>query len=302
MSTNRRKGGRRAHGPRRSKRQGSARAVRAPPTLKAKRRTRDRRAAARRPHRPSRARARTARRPPSRSHRRPAAKSRPGTAPARRNNPKTRPAPPAPFLPRGSTPIVLMSSRQTPARTGPVSVRPGATERGTGLPATLGNGPGAALARPGSGPVRVQPIPPTGTPARPASMSQTFRPLASSASPAATSDRRPARRPVLAPRKRDVCAMILAAGQGKRMLSQSSKLVHNVAGRPMVRHVVEAARAAGMARTVVVVGNQADEVRRRSARTTSGSASPSRMRRKAPATRSCPPRGTSPVMRETSSS
>src|SRR5439155_16111219 len=41
-----------------------------------------------------------------------------------------------------------------------------------------------------------------------------------------------------------------------------SKLVHNVAGRPMVRHVVEAARAAGMSRTVVVIGNQADEVRR----------------------------------------
>jgi bifunctional UDP-N-acetylglucosamine pyrophosphorylase / glucosamine-1-phosphate N-acetyltransferase len=56
--------------------------------------------------------------------------------------------------------------------------------------------------------------------------------------------------------------MILAAGLGKRMLSQSTKLVHNVAGRPMVRHVVEAAKAAGMTRTVVVVGNQADEVRR----------------------------------------
>ena len=56
--------------------------------------------------------------------------------------------------------------------------------------------------------------------------------------------------------------MILAAGLGKRMLSQSSKLVHNVAGRPMVRHVVEAAKAAGVARTVVVIGNQADDVRR----------------------------------------
>ncbi len=56
--------------------------------------------------------------------------------------------------------------------------------------------------------------------------------------------------------------MILAAGLGKRMLSLSSKLVHNVAGRPMVRHVVEAAKAAGLHRTVVVVGNQADEVRR----------------------------------------
>ncbi len=56
--------------------------------------------------------------------------------------------------------------------------------------------------------------------------------------------------------------MVLAAGLGKRMHSESSKLLHAVAGRPMVRHVVEAAKAAGMARTVVVVGNQADEVRR----------------------------------------
>ncbi len=56
--------------------------------------------------------------------------------------------------------------------------------------------------------------------------------------------------------------MILAAGQGKRMLSRATKLIHDVAGRPMVRHVVEAAKAAGVSRTVVVIGNQADEVRR----------------------------------------
>ncbi len=62
-------------------------------------------------------------------------------------------------------------------------------------------------------------------------------------------------------RQRDVCALILAAGLGKRMLSRSSKLVHHVAGRPIVRHVVEAARASGAARMVVVIGNQADEVR-----------------------------------------
>jgi bifunctional UDP-N-acetylglucosamine pyrophosphorylase/glucosamine-1-phosphate N-acetyltransferase len=62
-------------------------------------------------------------------------------------------------------------------------------------------------------------------------------------------------------KQRDVCALILAAGLGKRMLSRTSKLVHRVAGRPMVRHVVEAARAAGASRTVVVIGNQADEVR-----------------------------------------
>ena len=61
--------------------------------------------------------------------------------------------------------------------------------------------------------------------------------------------------------RRPVCALVLAAGIGKRMLSRTSKLVHPVAGRPMVRHVVDAARNAGVVRTVVVIGNQADEVR-----------------------------------------
>ena len=69
------------------------------------------------------------------------------------------------------------------------------------------------------------------------------------------------RRLALAGKRREICALILAAGQGKRMVSKSSKLVHDVAGRPMVRHVVESARAAGMARTIVVIGQQADEVR-----------------------------------------
>ncbi|HKN47970.1 MAG TPA: bifunctional UDP-N-acetylglucosamine diphosphorylase/glucosamine-1-phosphate N-acetyltransferase GlmU [Candidatus Polarisedimenticolia bacterium] len=58
-----------------------------------------------------------------------------------------------------------------------------------------------------------------------------------------------------------MCALILAAGLGKRMHSRTSKLIHSVAGRPMVRHVVEAARESGVARTIVVIGNQADEVR-----------------------------------------
>jgi bifunctional UDP-N-acetylglucosamine pyrophosphorylase/glucosamine-1-phosphate N-acetyltransferase len=62
--------------------------------------------------------------------------------------------------------------------------------------------------------------------------------------------------------RRETLALILAAGLGKRMQSRWSKLLHQVAGRPVVRHVVEATRTAGVARTVVVVGNQADEVRR----------------------------------------
>jgi bifunctional UDP-N-acetylglucosamine pyrophosphorylase/glucosamine-1-phosphate N-acetyltransferase len=72
----------------------------------------------------------------------------------------------------------------------------------------------------------------------------------------------PARRLSLLARRREVTALVLAAGLGKRMYSKSSKLIHPVAGRPMVGHVVAAARSAGVARTIVVVGNQADEVRR----------------------------------------
>jgi bifunctional UDP-N-acetylglucosamine pyrophosphorylase / glucosamine-1-phosphate N-acetyltransferase len=69
------------------------------------------------------------------------------------------------------------------------------------------------------------------------------------------------RRTAIVPRKREISALVLAAGLGKRMYSRTSKLVHNVAGRPMVRHVVEAAKGSGAARTIVVIGSQADEVR-----------------------------------------
>jgi bifunctional UDP-N-acetylglucosamine pyrophosphorylase/glucosamine-1-phosphate N-acetyltransferase len=69
-------------------------------------------------------------------------------------------------------------------------------------------------------------------------------------------------RTALAGRRREVCALILAAGLGKRMQSRASKLIHTVAGRPMARHVVEAAMQAEVSRSVIVVGNQADEVRR----------------------------------------
>ena len=65
-----------------------------------------------------------------------------------------------------------------------------------------------------------------------------------------------------APReRRDLVALVLAAGLGKRMQSKWSKLLHSLAGRPMVRHVVEATKKVGVTRAVVVVGNQAEEVR-----------------------------------------
>ena len=37
-------------------------------------------------------------------------------------------------------------------------------------------------------------------------------------------------------------AIILAAGQGKRMKSDKAKVLHEVCGRPMISYVVDAAR------------------------------------------------------------
>jgi len=58
--------------------------------------------------------------------------------------------------------------------------------------------------------------------------------------------------------------VILAAGQGKRMRSALPKVLHPVAGRSMLSHVLATARELaddGAARVVVVVGHGADAVR-----------------------------------------
>jgi bifunctional UDP-N-acetylglucosamine pyrophosphorylase/glucosamine-1-phosphate N-acetyltransferase len=56
-------------------------------------------------------------------------------------------------------------------------------------------------------------------------------------------------------------AIILAAGKGTRMKSELPKVLVPVAGRPMLRYVLDALQAAGVPRTVVVVGYRADLVR-----------------------------------------
>jgi len=58
-------------------------------------------------------------------------------------------------------------------------------------------------------------------------------------------------------------AVILAAGHGTRMRSSLPKVLHPLAGRPMIDYVIDAARGAGVAKVVVVVGHGGDEVARR---------------------------------------
>jgi bifunctional UDP-N-acetylglucosamine pyrophosphorylase/glucosamine-1-phosphate N-acetyltransferase len=55
--------------------------------------------------------------------------------------------------------------------------------------------------------------------------------------------------------------VVLAAGQGKRMNSTLPKVLHPVCGRPMLLHVLEAARAVQAERMVVVLGHGHEQVR-----------------------------------------
>lgn len=58
-------------------------------------------------------------------------------------------------------------------------------------------------------------------------------------------------------------AIVLAAGEGTRMKSSLPKVLHEIAGRPLVSWVVGAALDAGATRCLVVVGYGRDEVERR---------------------------------------
>ena len=60
---------------------------------------------------------------------------------------------------------------------------------------------------------------------------------------------------------RPLATLILAAGKGTRMKSRIPKVLHEVCGRPMLGHLLEAAAAAEPSRSLVVVGH-AEEVLR----------------------------------------
>jgi bifunctional UDP-N-acetylglucosamine pyrophosphorylase / glucosamine-1-phosphate N-acetyltransferase len=75
-----------------------------------------------------------------------------------------------------------------------------------------------------------------------------------------TSAQRTTAPPVPVMNRSEFAAIVLAAGKGTRMKSARPKVLHPIAGRPMVNHVLDTLAALGAARTVVVVGPGMDDV------------------------------------------
>lgn len=58
----------------------------------------------------------------------------------------------------------------------------------------------------------------------------------------------------------DTAALVLAAGMGKRMNSDLAKVLHPMAGHPLLWHVLATLDDLGVARKVVVIGHQRERV------------------------------------------
>ncbi|CDR62512.1 bifunctional UDP-N-acetylglucosamine diphosphorylase/glucosamine-1-phosphate N-acetyltransferase GlmU [Staphylococcus schweitzeri] len=56
-------------------------------------------------------------------------------------------------------------------------------------------------------------------------------------------------------------AIILAAGKGTRMKSKKYKVLHEVAGKPMVEHVLDSVEGSGVDQVVTIVGHGAESVK-----------------------------------------
>ena len=57
-----------------------------------------------------------------------------------------------------------------------------------------------------------------------------------------------------------IAVVIMAAGKGTRMNSDLPKVLHPIAGRPMIQHVLTAARELQPQRLIVIVGHQRERV------------------------------------------
>ena len=70
----------------------------------------------------------------------------------------------------------------------------------------------------------------------------------------------PRSRPAAVPPSRPAAVVVLAAGEGTRMRSATPKVLHALAGRSMLAHVVQAARALEPEHLLVVVGHAREQV------------------------------------------
>ena len=57
--------------------------------------------------------------------------------------------------------------------------------------------------------------------------------------------------------------VILAAGMGKRMNSDLPKVLHSLAGKPLLSHVLDTARSLKPAKLIVVYGHGGELVQKR---------------------------------------
>jgi bifunctional UDP-N-acetylglucosamine pyrophosphorylase/glucosamine-1-phosphate N-acetyltransferase len=64
---------------------------------------------------------------------------------------------------------------------------------------------------------------------------------------------------------RSCLSIVLAAGEGTRMKSSTPKVLHRIAGLPMLAHVLKTAEQAGAEQMAVVVGHDSDAVRKAAA-------------------------------------
>ena len=60
---------------------------------------------------------------------------------------------------------------------------------------------------------------------------------------------------------RPLAAIILAAGKGTRMKSARHKVLHEIAGRAMIEHLLGEVEALGAAQLVAVVGEYGEQLR-----------------------------------------
>ena len=60
-----------------------------------------------------------------------------------------------------------------------------------------------------------------------------------------------------------VAVIVLAAGKGTRMMSAKHKVLHEIAGKPMIEHLLDQVDRVGASRTVVIVGEGREQVEAR---------------------------------------